>query len=51
MLGLSLILTTVNILYCRWENGKRASGERDHRLREEEEEKLGYRHPRFTYTI
>ncbi|KAF2676750.1 MFS general substrate transporter [Lentithecium fluviatile CBS 122367] len=51
MLGLALVLTSVNILYCRWENNKRASGKRDYRLREEKEEMLGYRHPQFKYTI
>jgi hypothetical protein len=51
MLGLSLVLTVINTLYCRWENRKRANGERDYRLSEEKEEMLGYRHPRFEYTI
>ncbi|KAF2738575.1 MFS general substrate transporter [Polyplosphaeria fusca] len=51
MLGLALILTSINIVYCRWENQKRASGERDYRLREEDEAMLGYRHPHFKYTI
>lgn len=51
MLGLALVLTTINIFYCQWENKKRASGERDYRLREEDEERLGYRHPHFKYTV
>jgi hypothetical protein len=50
MLGLALILTTVNIFYCKWENKMRDSGKRNYRLREEPEEKLGYRHPNFRYT-
>ncbi|KAF2798388.1 MFS general substrate transporter [Melanomma pulvis-pyrius CBS 109.77] len=51
MLGLVLVLTTVNMLYCRWENRQRESGKRDYRLQEEDETVLGYRHPRFKYTI
>jgi hypothetical protein len=50
MLALALVLTAANSLYCRWENRKRASGQRDYRLTEEKEELLGYRHPRFQYT-
>jgi hypothetical protein len=51
MLCLALILVTAAIIYCKWENKKRASGARDHRLQEESEEMLGYRHPHFKYTI
>ncbi|KAF2181650.1 MFS general substrate transporter [Zopfia rhizophila CBS 207.26] len=51
MLGLALILTTTNILYCKWENRMRATGKRDYRLQEEDEGMLGYRHPYFKYTI
>ncbi|KAF2446267.1 MFS general substrate transporter [Karstenula rhodostoma CBS 690.94] len=51
MLGLALISIAGNIWYCKWENRKRATGERDHRLRDEKEERLGYRHPRFQYAI
>jgi hypothetical protein len=51
MLGLALVLTTVNIFYCRWENYKRESGQREYRLQEEDESMLGYRHPQFRYTI
>jgi len=51
MLCLSLILTTVLIFYCKWENKKRASGARNHILREENEEMLGYKHPKLRYTI
>ena len=51
MLGLALILIVVNVLYCKWKNKKRANAGRDYRLTEEQEEMLGYRHPRFEYTI
>ncbi|KAG8623381.1 hypothetical protein KVT40_008357 [Elsinoe batatas] len=51
MLGLSLVCTTVTILYCSWENRKRASGGRDYRLAEGGGGQLGYRHPEFRYTI
>lgn len=40
------------ILYCIRENRLRAAGKRDHRLEgltEQEQEDLGYRHPRFHY--
>lgn len=42
----------VGVLYCRWENAKRARGGRDHRIQgmtEVEARKLGYRHPEFRY--
>lgn len=51
MLVLSLILSTGHIMYVKWENGKRARGDRDHRLAEEDEGALGHLHPRFRYTI
>lgn len=51
MLGLALITIALNVWYCKWENRKRANGERDHRLTNGNEEMLGYRHPRFEYTI
>ena len=51
MLVLSLILSTSTILYCRWENAKRAKGDRDHRLSEGEPGLLGHQHPTFRYTI
>ncbi|MCJ1303746.1 hypothetical protein MMC08_006556 [Hypocenomyce scalaris] len=51
MLGLSLILTTISILYVKWENGKRARGERDGCLALGDEGLLGHRHPSFRYTI
>jgi MFS-type transporter involved in bile tolerance (Atg22 family) len=45
-------LGLVGIFYARWENRKRARGERDGRLTglsEEEARELGYRHPQFRY--
>lgn len=48
---MSLILSTSMILYAKWENRKRARGERDYRLAEGDEGLLGYRHPQFRYTI
>ena len=50
-IGLSLLLTAVNILYIRRENSQRREGRRDHRLASaDSENKLGYRHPNFVYT-
>ena len=46
------ILSVSGIFYIRWENNKRARGERDYRiqgLKEEEARKLGYRHSEFRY--
>ncbi|OCK84018.1 MFS general substrate transporter [Lepidopterella palustris CBS 459.81] len=51
VLGLALMLTSTGIIYCSWENSKRAQGERDYRLAEGDEGMLGYRHPAFRYTI
>lgn len=51
MLGGALITTTVLIFYNTWENRRRAKGGRDHRLNEEDESLLGYRHPNFRYTV
>lgn len=51
VLVLSFITTIVLIFYNSWENKKRDKGERDHRLQEEDEATLGYRHPRFRYTV
>ncbi|KAL8819372.1 MAG: hypothetical protein Q9223_002186 [Gallowayella weberi] len=51
MLALSLVLSTTNILYVKWENRKRERGARDYRLTEGDEGMLGYRHPSFRYTI
>ncbi|KAK5153125.1 hypothetical protein LTS14_007769 [Recurvomyces mirabilis] len=50
-IGLILIFTAGNMMYIKWENAARASGKRDHRLREGGgEDGLGYRHPEFRYT-
>ncbi|OCL11192.1 MFS general substrate transporter [Glonium stellatum] len=51
VLCLSFILSITTILYCTWENRKRATGKRDSRLAEGDEGMLGYRHPKFKYTI
>ncbi|KAE9985322.1 hypothetical protein EG328_007575 [Venturia inaequalis] len=51
MLCMSLMLSTILILYCKWENKQRREGKREHRLQETGEEMLGYRHPKFKYTI
>ncbi|KAG9224116.1 hypothetical protein CCMSSC00406_0006784 [Pleurotus cornucopiae] len=48
------LLALIGILYIRWENAKRARGERDYRLEgktQEQLENLGYLHPRFRYQI
>ena len=50
-LVLSLILTTMTMLYAGWENKKRAQGDRAYRLAEGDEGALGYRHPQFRYTM
>jgi len=49
-----LLLCACMIVYIRWENGKRAKGERDHRLdgftsEEEASQLLGDKHPSFRY--
>ncbi|KAL2053359.1 hypothetical protein ABVK25_006353 [Lepraria finkii] len=49
-LVLSIILSTTTMLYAKWENGKRARGDRNHRLAEGDQGMLGYRHPIFRYT-
>lgn len=38
---------------CAWENRQRAAGKRDHlrRLPQEEQDKLGEKHPDFRYTL
>ncbi|KAF2157979.1 MFS general substrate transporter [Myriangium duriaei CBS 260.36] len=51
MLCLTLICTVTMIVYCLWENKKRASGRRDYRLTNGDSQLLGYRHPSFRYTI
>lgn len=50
MLALSLICTTVLLIYNSGENRKRERGDRDHRLTGDESQ-LGYRHPSFRYTL
>ncbi|KAL6703983.1 hypothetical protein ACN47E_008921 [Coniothyrium glycines] len=48
------ILSNVIMAYCKWENKKRANGERDGRaagLNEHEKLALGYRNPDYRYTI
>lgn len=47
----SITLSTINILYVKWENQKRDRSERDYRLTEGDQGNLGYRHPLFRYTI
>ncbi|KAF5332795.1 hypothetical protein D9611_005179 [Ephemerocybe angulata] len=50
----SCLVAVFLAFYIRWENGKRARGERDHRLEgksPEELENLGYLHPQFRYQI
>ncbi|KAL9631438.1 MAG: hypothetical protein Q9204_004230 [Flavoplaca sp. TL-2023a] len=51
MLVLSLALSTLHILYVKWENQKRENGGRDYRLNKCDEGMLGYKHPSFRYTI
>ncbi|KAH0373065.1 MFS general substrate transporter, partial [Aureobasidium melanogenum] len=51
MLCLSLIITSSMLVYCSWENKKRAAGKRDYRLAEGDESMLGYKHPSFRYTL
>ncbi|KAF8892195.1 major facilitator superfamily domain-containing protein [Infundibulicybe gibba] len=49
-----LLLTLVYVVYIRLENARRERGERDYRLEGktvEEEQELGYLHPRFRYQI
>jgi hypothetical protein len=50
MLGLCLVTTGGTIEYCWWEDGMRDKGARDGRL-EGDEKLLGYRHPKFRYTL
>ncbi|KAK4458444.1 putative MFS transporter [Cladorrhinum samala] len=48
----TFLLAVFGILYCARENRVRAAGKRDHRLEglsEDEQHKLGNRHPRFRY--
>lgn len=50
-LGAALLCTAGLVLYQKVENRKRENGKRDYRLQEEDEAMLGFRHPRFRYTI
>lgn len=50
-LGAALVCTAALILYQKAENRKREQGKRDYRLEEEDEALLGYKHPRFRYTV
>ena len=50
----TLCLALFGIFYCMYENKARAAGKRDHRLEgltEEEQHKLGNRHPGYRYWI
>ncbi|ESZ97643.1 hypothetical protein SBOR_1959 [Sclerotinia borealis F-4128] len=51
MLGLCLVVTSVTMGYCRWENRMRERGMRDGRLVEGNVGELGHRHPDFRYTV
>ncbi|KAH3988409.1 hypothetical protein HBH51_001300 [Parastagonospora nodorum] len=50
-LVLTVILAGGQIMYLQWENKKRDRGERDDRLCEENEGRLGHQHPNFRYTL
>ena len=50
-LVLCIITVSCGIVYCKWENAQREKGNRDQRLSEEGEARLGHRHPNFRYTI
>ncbi|KAI0526650.1 MFS transporter-like protein [Xylaria bambusicola] len=48
---LCFIVCCTQTLYLGWENKKRALGDRDSRLTLGDVDRLGYRHPKFRYTI
>ena len=48
-LVLCIVVVSCGILYCKFENKKRAEGARNSRLTESK--LLGHRHPNFRYTI
>ncbi|KAI0022035.1 MFS transporter-like protein [Xylariomycetidae sp. FL0641] len=48
---LCFLVVCLQMLYLRWENGKRDKGDRVARLSTESEYRLGHRHPDFRYTI
>jgi hypothetical protein len=50
-LCLCLALTCTQIGYLHWENKKRARGDRDERLLQDNAHRLGHRHPLFRYTL
>jgi hypothetical protein len=50
-LVITVILSIAQVIYLRWENRKRDRGERDDRLVQENEGRLGHRHPNFRYTL
>jgi hypothetical protein len=50
-LVITVILAVAQVLYLHWENKKRDRGERDERLGQENEGRLGHRHPNFRYTL
>jgi hypothetical protein len=50
VLVLCLAVTSITMIYCKLENGKRERGERNNRL-EGDQNLLGHRHPSFRYTI
>ncbi|KAH7072659.1 major facilitator superfamily domain-containing protein [Paraphoma chrysanthemicola] len=50
-LVITVILASIQVLYLKWENKKRDRGERDDRLAQENEGRLGHRHPNFRYTL
>lgn len=49
-LVLAIITVVLGMLYNLWENRKRDRGDRDHRLNEDQS-RLGHRHPHYRYTI
>lgn len=48
---IAVILIATLLVYNKAENAKRASGERDHRLQEEDEDRLGSRHPNVSLPV
>lgn len=50
-LVLCFLTVCAQMVYCRWENKKRESGQRDDRLGQGNLHRLGHRHPEFRYTL
>lgn len=50
-LVICVLLVCTQVLFLTRENGKRARGDRDHRLTESEADRLGHCHPAYRYTI